>query len=73
MLFSGCHTNQQVDLVFVVDSSSSMSTDDFNRALYFVDRVVRGFTISPSYTKVGMVSFSSVARVEFYLNSYRLV
>ena len=69
---TGCHVNQQLDLVFVVDSSSSLSQDDFNRALYFVDQVASGFKISPTDTQVALITYSSVVRVEFYLKTYRL-
>ena len=63
--------NQQLDLVFVVDSSSSLSQDDFDRALYFVDRVANGFKVSPTDTQVAMITYSTAVRVEFKLNTYR--
>ncbi|KAH3785095.1 uncharacterized protein LOC127840958 isoform X2 [Dreissena polymorpha] len=66
----GCRTNQQVDLVFVLDTSSSLSADDFTRSILFISQVVDGFDIAPNQTQVGVVTFSSGARVEFYLNSY---
>ena len=39
MFIAGCRPNQQVDLVFVVDTSSSLRSDDVTRALYFMSEV----------------------------------
>ncbi|KAL4221525.1 hypothetical protein ACF0H5_019782 [Mactra antiquata] len=67
----GCTINQEVDLVFVLDTSSSLSDNDFNRALDFIKSVIDGFPISPVQTQIGMVTFSSQPHVEFYLNSHQ--
>ncbi|WAR31509.1 MATN1-like protein [Mya arenaria] len=66
----GCKTNQQVDLVFVVDTSSSLTANDFTRSIRFLSEVVDGFEISPYNTQVGLVTYSSTARVEFHLNQH---
>ncbi|XP_053381096.1 uncharacterized protein LOC123552975 [Mercenaria mercenaria] len=67
----GCTTNQQVDIVFVLDTSSSLSGDDFIRSKRFISQVVDGFMISPVETQVGVVTYSSHAHVEFDLNDHR--
>ncbi|XP_052788738.1 cartilage matrix protein-like [Mya arenaria] len=64
----GCRTNQQLDLVFVMDTSSSLSSNDFTRATRFISEVVDGFEISPNKTQVGLLTYSSNARVEFHIN-----
>ena len=57
-------------MVFVVDRSNSLSTDDFERAKIFIKNVVDAFDITPDKTRVAVVTYSSTARAEFYLNSY---
>jgi hypothetical protein len=41
----GCTTNQQVDLVFVLDTSSSLTADDFTRSKRFISEVKLLFTV----------------------------
>lgn len=69
-LFSGCHGNEALDLVFVVDSSNSLSSDDFTRAKYFMNNVVDAFNIASDKTRVAVIIYSNTPHIEFYLNSY---
>jgi uncharacterized protein with von Willebrand factor type A (vWA) domain len=66
----GCHGNEALDLVFVVDSSNSLSSDDFTRAKFFMENVADAFTIAPDKTRVSVITYSNNPHVEFYLNSY---
>ena len=66
----GCHGNEELDLVFVVDSSNSLSLDDFTRAKYFMESVVNAFNISYDKTQVGVITYANSARTEFYLNQH---
>ncbi|KAL3871109.1 hypothetical protein ACJMK2_039128 [Sinanodonta woodiana] len=70
VLDKGCHANQAIDLVFLLDSSSSLTTLDFLRAIEFMKEVVRGFDISTFQTHVGVVLYSTQVSVEFQLNQY---
>ncbi|KAK3599233.1 hypothetical protein CHS0354_012842 [Potamilus streckersoni] len=70
VLDEGCHANQAIDLVILVDSSSSLSVLDFKRAQEFMKEVVQGFDISPNHTHVGVVLYSTQVSVEFQLNQY---
>ncbi|WAR18708.1 CO6A3-like protein [Mya arenaria] len=58
------------DIVFLLDSSSSEGADNFQKQLDFMTNFVRQFDIGPSDVQVGLVTFSSSAHSEFYLNSY---
>ena len=59
-----------LDLVFVLDSSGSVGSDNWHLLLTFVASVVEAFTISPIDTRVGVVVYSNSATSEFYLNTY---
>ncbi|KAL4216425.1 cr1 protein [Mactra antiquata] len=57
-----------VDIVFLVDSSSSVGHANFNKTLSFVSDMVNRFPFST--TQFGMIEFSSTAQREFYLDEY---
>ncbi|KAH9492718.1 Collagen alpha-4(VI) chain [Bulinus truncatus] len=61
------------DVIFVIDSSSSIWPEDFkHRLLPFIQNVVSTFDIGPdpSQTRVGAVTYSTDVRLEFNLNTY---
>lgn len=70
VFFVGCHGNEALELVFVVDSSNSLSSDDFTRAKFFMENVVDAFNIASDKTRVSVITYSNTPTVEFYLNSY---
>ena len=63
-------------MVFVVDSSSSIrnanppNTDNWDLILRFMIQIVDGLNIGRSKTRVGVVNFSNISRVEFPLDEY---
>ena len=59
-----------LDLYFVLDSSGSVGSSNFQLMKSFVYDVVNGFDIGAEDTQVGVISFSSTARFHFYLNTY---
>ncbi|KAK6194719.1 hypothetical protein SNE40_000299 [Patella caerulea] len=59
LMTKGCIGNEAIDLMFIVDSSSSLSRDDFDRAKLFVKNVIEEFTISSTKTRVGVIRYSS--------------
>ncbi|GFO49159.1 collagen alpha-5(vi) chain [Plakobranchus ocellatus] len=62
------------DVVFVIDTSSSIWIVDFESfALPFIQSVVSAFNIGPGpeQTRVGAISYSSSARLQFHLNTYQ--
>ena len=58
-----------MDLVFILDSSGSISSSHFNLSLQFVAQVVEAMKV-PDVVKVATVTYSDSPHVEFYLNSY---
>lgn len=61
---------RNVDLLFVVDGSSSISTADFTLTKQFVSETVTSMDIGPSASQIGFVQFSSSPTTEFHLNRF---
>ncbi|XP_052279296.1 cartilage matrix protein-like isoform X3 [Dreissena polymorpha] len=61
--------NQAFDIVFAVDSSSSIWKPDFERQLTFVRDVAHQFDVGlePSQTRVGVVTFADDYYLQFHL------
>ena len=51
-----------LDVVFLIDSSSSISDDDYAKALSFVKNVLQYFYLHPNYTQVSILEFSTEVR-----------
>ena len=68
--FTGCG-GKPADIVFVVDSSSSIWGPDFDKQLNFIEAIISSFEIAENLTKVGIVTFSDKSHVEFDLNKYK--
>ncbi|XP_043472287.1 sushi, von Willebrand factor type A, EGF and pentraxin domain-containing protein 1-like isoform X2 [Leptopilina heterotoma] len=49
---------EQVDLVFLVDASSSVGLENFKSELNFVKKLLSDFTVEPSGTRVAIVTFA---------------
>lgn len=60
----------QVDLVFLLDSSSSMGMRDFRSMKTFVKYVVSQIDITNGSSRVGVYTFNNKAKMEFSLNTY---
>ena len=64
----------RLDLAILIDGSGSINHSDrsnFRRCLNFVKRIVASFTVSSSYTRVGVALFSSRTWLVFNFNRYR--
>ena len=61
---------QKVDLVFVVDSSGSIGSDNFKNIVRFLMRIVERFNVGPTTTHIGLVRYSTTAFVRIRLGSY---
>ncbi|XP_076448680.1 matrilin-1-like [Babylonia areolata] len=57
-----------MDLVFVVDSSTSLRPQQFDMVKQFLTEVVQGMVVSPDHIRLGLVRFSSQVDVIAYLN-----
>ncbi|XP_078676751.1 uncharacterized protein LOC144913731 [Branchiostoma floridae x Branchiostoma belcheri] len=58
------------DLVFLVDGSTSVGPNEFDKSKAFLRNVINQFQIGPDATKVGVIQYSSTVREEFSLNRY---
>ncbi|XP_021351273.1 sushi, von Willebrand factor type A, EGF and pentraxin domain-containing protein 1-like [Mizuhopecten yessoensis] len=55
--------NKKVDIIFLVDSSSSVGPHDFINEVKFVRKLLADFTVDSNHTRVSVVTFSSKSRV----------
>ncbi|XP_022334361.2 matrilin-1-like [Crassostrea virginica] len=61
----------QVDVVFLLDSSGSEGSVNFQKQLHFVKSFVEKFEIGPSNMQVSVVSFSTIVMENFDLKKYQ--
>ena len=59
-----------LDLVFILDHSTSIGTDDWGNVVLFVTRIVNALTVSSSGTHVGVATFNEAATVAFRLDKW---
>lgn len=55
--------NRKVELVFLVDSSASVGSEEFLNELKFVKKLLADFTVDRHTTRVSVITFSSKSRV----------
>ncbi len=65
---TGCDRN--IDVVFIIDQSGSVGESNHDLAKQFISNVVSFFSISPTQTRVGIVTYSRSSRIEFDLKEY---
>ena len=58
-----------MDIVFVVDESSSVKTKEFHKSKKFVTSIVNTMFVSQKYTQVSLVTFSNQSNVDLHLNA----
>ncbi|XP_062581120.1 collagen alpha-4(VI) chain-like [Saccostrea cucullata] len=59
------------DIVFAIDSSSSISSTDFSKQMIFIKNLVRQYNVGSNETQFSVVSFDSRVHPEFQLNKYQ--
>lgn len=57
------HPHQEVDLVFLVDSSASVGAENFYNEIKFIKKLLADFTVSFNTTRVVVVTYSSKDQV----------
>lgn len=55
--------HKKIDMVFLVDSSSSVGKENFANEISFVKRLLTDFNVSFNYTRVALISFSSRSKI----------
>ncbi|XP_064630158.1 collagen alpha-4(VI) chain-like isoform X2 [Lineus longissimus] len=66
-----CNKPNPVDLVFILDESSSIPYKSFVEEKDFMKNVVNQFKIAPKRSRVGLISYSTNATVQFYLDTHK--
>lgn len=56
------------DIVFVLDASSSVSKEDYNKGKAFIKELMSSFSISDDLIRVGLVAFNQFVHIAFHLN-----
>ncbi|XP_061168894.1 collagen alpha-4(VI) chain-like [Saccostrea echinata] len=59
------------DIVFAIDSSSTISTIDFSKQMLFIKHLVRQYNVGLNDTQFSIVFFDKRVHVEFHLNNYQ--
>ncbi|KAK7813328.1 hypothetical protein U0070_015525 [Myodes glareolus] len=73
----GCHAQRagcksvQYDLVFLLDTSSSVGKEDFEKVRQWVANLVDTFEVGPDHTRVGVVRYSDRPTTAFELGHFR--
>ncbi|XP_076986208.1 collagen alpha-5(VI) chain [Tamandua tetradactyla] len=65
----GCE-DVKADIMFLVDSSGSIGTENFEKIKNFMKNLLARIQIGPDETRIGVVQFSTDPREEFQLNTY---
>jgi len=68
---AACH--KKVDIAIALDASGSISRNNFNEALNFLQKLVSVITVSPNEARVGVIVYSTRLRVRIKLNQYTTV
>jgi CUB/sushi domain-containing protein len=55
--------HKRIEIVFLVDSSSSVGKDNFLSEIGFVKRLLSDFNVSFNYTRVALITFSSRSKI----------
>ncbi|MEQ2285135.1 hypothetical protein AMECASPLE_028744 [Ameca splendens] len=66
-----CTQEAVADMVFMVDGSWSIGTENFDQIRQFLYTLVDSFDISPDHVRVGLVQYSTIPLTEFKLNTFQ--
>lgn len=64
------HKQKKMDIVFLIDSSSSVGKNNFHSELKFVKKFLSDFNVSFNYTRVAVVTFSSKGKIVRYKSKF---
>ena len=69
-LFTATCNKSIADIIFALDTSASVSMSEFKTMLYFVKKIIQTFDIGQDNVRVGVVTYSGRAVLQFHLNKY---
>lgn len=55
--------HKKIEMIFLVDSSSSVGKENFANEISFVKRLLSDFNVSFNYTRVALITFSSRSKI----------
>lgn len=55
--------HKRLEMIFLVDSSSSVGKENFANEISFVKRLLSDFNVSFNYTRVALITFSSRSKI----------
>lgn len=58
---------KKIDMVFLVDSSSSVGKENFENEISFVKRILSDLNVSFNYTRVALITYSSRSKIVSFL------
>ncbi|XP_030742173.1 matrilin-2 isoform X2 [Echinops telfairi] len=70
LLGSSCE-NKRADLVFIIDSSRSVSALDYAKVKEFIVDILQFLDIGPDVTRVGLLQYGSTVKNEFSLKTFK--
>ena len=62
--------NTHADVVLLLDTSSSVSLEDFDKVVQFVMGILRRADVDSGAFRVGVMTYSTDVHVHFYLNTF---
>uniref|UniRef100_A0A4W6DQB5 VWFA domain-containing protein n=1 Tax=Lates calcarifer TaxID=8187 RepID=A0A4W6DQB5_LATCA len=68
---SNCKGANVADIVFIVDESGSIRTENFQLVRSFLHSIVSGLNVSLTRVRVGIVSYNTEATAHVYLNTFK--
>ncbi|KAL0985324.1 hypothetical protein UPYG_G00155490 [Umbra pygmaea] len=66
-----CTEEAVADIVFLVDGSWSIGTENFQQIRQFLFTLVNSFDVAPDRVRIGLVQYSNTARTEFLFNTFQ--
>ena len=64
-------TSFKADIAFLIDSSRSVSEEDFDKQKAYVKNITGHFQFGPLDTRVGVIKYGSTADLEIDFDSYQ--
>lgn len=66
-----CKEEAVADIVFLVDGSWSIGSENFKQIRQFLYMLVNSFDVAPDQVRIGLVQYSNTPRTEFLLNTFQ--